>query len=89
MGRLQVKHHVMLMLVGPPFVLGLMYLFIALPGDPSFAKGITTHSRKGFAFLTLVLDYGTGFVLGIQLLNIRLFIDIHTKKEGCQHISWD
>ena len=80
MGRAPLKLHLMILFVGPPLLLGTFYFFIVLPGDPSFAKGITTNSRGGFAFLTFFANYGTSVILGGQLLNLRLFIDTYIRK---------
>lgn len=79
MGPAGIKLHLAILLVGPPLFLGAIYFFMILPGDPSFAKGVTTHSRSGFAFLTAALTYGTSAVLGGQLLNLRLFFDTYIR----------
>jgi len=81
LGRLEIKHHLMVLMVMPLLMLGSVYFFMALPGDPSFSKGITTHSRIGFAFFSFAAMYGTSAVLGGQLLNIRLFIDTYLRVE--------
>jgi hypothetical protein len=80
MGPAPIKLHLMILLVGLPFFLGVVYLFMVLPGDPSFANGMTTKSRGGFAFLTFAVNYCTSMVLGGQLLNVRLFSDTHLRK---------
>lgn len=82
LGPLTVRQHLLMTLAGPPFVLALIYAFISIPGDPSFAPGFTTHSRIGFAFVSVVLVYLTSLVLGGQLLAIRLFKDLHLRREG-------
>ena len=44
----------------PPFALGGLFVFFALPGDPSFASGLTTSSRGGYAFMgTSILLIGS------------------------------
>jgi hypothetical protein len=77
LGRLALKQHAMVFLVAPPLFLGAVYCFIAIPGDPSFGKGVTTHSRVGFSFLTLCLTYTTSAIMGAQILCLRLFIDTY------------
>jgi len=79
-GGMSVAQYLMSSVVGVPLILGCVYFFMALPGDPSFAKGVTTHSRIGFAFLTLAALYGASMVLGTQLLVLRLFIDTNFRK---------
>ncbi len=74
--------HFLTLFIAPPLFLGAIYLFVTLPGDPSFARGITTENRGGFALLTLFLLYSTTAVLGAQLSNLRLFIDICLKKKS-------
>jgi hypothetical protein len=39
------------LLIGPVFVIGGPLAFFALAGDPSFARGLTTNSRLGYAFM--------------------------------------
>lgn len=79
-GRAGIKLHLALLLVGPPLFLGATYVLMVLPGDPSFAKGMSTRSRGGFALLTFFATYCTSVVLGGQLLNLRLFVDTYFKK---------
>lgn len=79
-GGMRFRQYLLLSLVGVPLMLGGVYFFMALPGDPSFAKGMTTHSRVGFAFLTFSAMYGTSVALGGQLLILRLFIDTNFRK---------
>jgi hypothetical protein len=79
-GRLKVGQHLLILIVAPLFMLGIMYVLVALPGDPSFAKGATTHSRGGLAFMTFVATYMTSATFGGQLTNVRLFIDLYMKR---------
>ncbi len=79
-GRMPVRQHLLILLIGPPLFLGAIYVSVALPGDPSFALGFTTHNRSGFAILTLMGTYGTAMMLGAQVVNIRLFIDTYLKS---------
>ncbi|WP_140637421.1 hypothetical protein [Methylibium rhizosphaerae] len=81
LGRMPVKQHLMVLL-SPLLFLGSIYFFIAIPGDPSFGKGFTTHSRGGFAFLTACGLYPTTMGLGAQLANIRIFIDTYLKPRA-------
>lgn len=80
LGRLALKQHAIVALVAPPLFLGAVYFFIAIPGDPTFGKGFTTHSRTGFAVLTLCLTYTTSVILGGQVLCLRLFFDTYLRK---------
>jgi hypothetical protein len=79
-GPMEVKLHLLMLLVGPPLFLGAVYFFVALAGDPSFARGMTTNNRVGFGLLTFLASYCTSLVLGGQLLNIRLLVDMHIRK---------
>ena len=81
LGPLRVTQHLGFMFVGPPVMLLMVYAMVVLPGDPSFARGMTVNNRLGFAFLTLVANYSTGLVLGGQILNLRLLVDTHLKYQ--------
>lgn len=78
--QLDVKKLLLLIFVGSPFMLTMVYVMVALPGDPSWAKGFTTHRRGGLTFLCSVMLYGTSMILGAFPLSIRLFIDLHLKN---------
>jgi hypothetical protein len=80
LGALKVTQHLVLLLVGPPLFLVLLYFFVVLPGDPMFARGFTLRNRTGFAFLSFFASYTTALVLGVQILNLRLLIDTHFKR---------
>jgi hypothetical protein len=54
---------------------------VALSGDPSWAKGFTTHRRGGLAFICTIMLYSTSMIIGGLPLSIRLFIDLHLKEE--------
>jgi hypothetical protein len=82
LGPLKVGQHLALLLVGPPFVLLFLYALVVLPGDPSFARGMTANNRLGFAFLTFVANYITGLILGVQVLNLRLLVDTHLRPRS-------
>lgn len=51
-------------------------LAIGLPGDPSWATGLTTGHRGALAFMAGSLVYGGGMVLGGAPLMFRLLIDL-------------
>jgi hypothetical protein len=53
---------ILLMVGAPPFAVLLLYSFFVLPGDPGFAKRLTTASRGGYAFM------GTGTVTFASVL---------------------
>jgi|KBSMisStaDraftv2_1062788.scaffolds.fasta_scaffold377292_2 hypothetical protein len=50
---------------------------MAMPGDPSSAQGFTTSNRMGLALMTLGTTYGSSAILGAQIANLRLLIDLH------------
>ena len=55
----------------PLLALGTLFVFFALPGDPSFAKGLTSSGRGGYAFMgTCALGFGS---LGIGLWPLVIF----------------
>lgn len=81
LGRLTLKQHFM-QLLSVPLLLGGIYVLIAIPGDPSFALGFTTHSRVGLAFISFGFQYPGTMVLGAQLLMLRLFIDTYLRKKS-------
>ena len=82
LGRLSIKMHLGLLLVGPTFCLAIIYFLVGIPGDPSFAKGATTHSRFGLAFLSATVLYSTSLILGVQVLCVRLFFDTYIRKDN-------
>jgi len=53
-----------------------------LPGDPSWAKGFTTHRRGGFALLSAIMLYISSMGLGGWVLMIRLFVDLRLKRKS-------
>lgn len=63
--RMGAKRVLGLSVAFPVFALGCLFVFFSLPGDPSFAKGLTTNGRGGYAFMgTCALGFGS---LGIGL----------------------
>jgi hypothetical protein len=80
MGRIPLRTYALVSLVAPALFLAGGYVLISMPGDPSFAKGFTVHSRAGLAILTTVWLYLTSMVLGAQILYIRIFIDTYLKR---------
>jgi hypothetical protein len=79
LGPLTIKQHIFITAVGPPLFLGAVYVLVAVPGDPSWGHNFTTHSRAGFAFMSVGIAYCGSAVLGGQPLVIRLFIDQYLK----------
>ena len=77
LGRLDLKQH-FLVLLSPAIFLGAIAAMVMIPGDPSWAKGITTQHRGFYALLAALLPYLAALSLGSQLVNIRLFIDTHS-----------
>ena len=80
-GRLGLKQH-FLILLSPLIFIGAIAALVMLPGDPSWAQGTTTHRRGFYAFLAFILPWLTGFCLGAQIFNLRLFIDTYLKPQG-------
>lgn len=78
--QLNVKTHLFIIFFGIPIFLGATYFMVALPGDPSWAKGFTTNRRGGLAFLSCIMLWLTSAAVGAFPLSIRLFIDLHLKK---------
>jgi hypothetical protein len=79
-GRSKFKQH-LVVLLGPMVFTGAIAAMVILPGDPSWALGTTTHRRGYFyAFLAFFMPFVTGSVIGAQVLNVRLFIDLHLRK---------
>jgi hypothetical protein len=78
--QLDVKTHLFIIIFGIPIFLAATYFMVALPGDPSWAKGFTTHRRGGLAFFSAVGLYITSAAVGAFPVSIRLFIDLHLRK---------
>jgi hypothetical protein len=82
LGPLKFSQHASILFVGLPVFLAAMLVFMNLPGDPSFAKGLTTGGRVGFAVMTFLVSYTVSLVIGFQVANFRLFVDTHVKGEN-------
>lgn len=68
------------MTVGLPLTIGLTYVAIAIPGDPFFARGFTTHNNVGLAFMTTITTWCLVMAIAGQYANIRLFIHWHMRN---------
>lgn len=79
--QLDVQRHLVGIFFGIPLFFVFIYVMVALPGDPSWAKGFTTHRRGGLASLNCIMLYLASLVLGAFPISIRLFFDLHLKKE--------
>lgn len=75
------KQH-FLILLSPLVFIGAIAALIMLPGDPSWAQGTTTHRRGFYAFLAFILPWLAGCCFGVQIFNLRLFIDTYVKPQG-------
>ena len=60
--------------LGAPLFIGALAAMVMLPGDPSWARGYTTDRTLFYGFLAGFMPLVTGYVLGNQLLMLRLFI---------------
>ncbi len=81
MRRLDAKTHLFIIFFGVPIFLAAIYFMVALPGDPSWAKGFTTHRRWGLALLSALGSYLSSMAAGGFFLSVRLFVDLHLRKE--------
>jgi len=69
--------------LGPVITLGSLYVLLMMPGDPSFAEGLTTKSRIGLGLLSGVFGvWGCGLAFGGAPTLIRLFIDVYVRRGG-------
>lgn len=71
LGRVEWKQH----FIGAPLAFGAVAARVMLLGDPSWALGTTTHRRGFHAFLVFFMPLMSGYLVGGQVLNLRLFID--------------
>ncbi|MBA4329293.1 MAG: hypothetical protein C0428_13775 [Polaromonas sp.] len=78
--QLGLMKHLLIIFIAVPFFAAALYFMVALPGDPSWAKGFTTESRGGLAFLCSIMLYICSMAVGAWPLMVRLFIDLHIKK---------
>lgn len=78
--QLKVTTHLFIVFIGTPFILLMLYVMVGIGGDPSWAKGFTTHRRSGLAFLNGFMLWGMSMVFGGWPLMVRLFIDLHLRK---------
>lgn len=61
-------------IVGLVMSVGGLWAFVALPGDPSFAEGLTTRSRVGLGLLSSVLVWILGLLFGGAVSQLKLAI---------------
>jgi len=78
--RLDVKTHLFIIVISLPFTAVMLYVMVGVAGDPSWAKGFTTHNRVGLAMLGAGMLWGMSMLLGGWPLLIRTFIDLHMRK---------
>lgn len=74
------QKHLFVIFFATPFILAMLYVMVGISGDPSWAKGFTTHHRGGLAFLNGGMLWGMSMVFGGWPLMVRLFIDLHLRK---------
>jgi hypothetical protein len=61
----------------PLFALGGLFVFFALPGDPGFARNLTTGSRIGYAFMgTTVVAIGVCGIAYTPFVIVTLIFDV-------------
>lgn len=81
LGRLRFQDH-FVVFFGMFVMLGAMAVMVLVGGEVSWIKGAMTERRGLFFIFTAgVMPYVTGFVLGGQVLNFRLFVDTYQDKE--------
>lgn len=69
--------------LGPVITLGSLYALLMMPGDPSFAEGLTTKSRVGLGLLSGAFGvWGCGLAFGGAPALIRLFVDVYVRRGG-------
>lgn len=67
--------------LNPVITLGSLYVLLMMPGDPSFAEGLTTKSRVGLGLLSSAFGvWGCGLAFGGAPTLIRLFIDVYVRR---------
>jgi hypothetical protein len=79
--RLDAKTHLIHIFITTPFVLFMLYVMVGIAGDPSWANGFTTHHRGGLAFLSGSMLWLMSMALGSWPFLVRLFVDLHIRKE--------
>lgn len=71
---LPIRHLILLWLGVPILVCLCLISFFALPGDPSFANGLTSTSRGGYAFMgTIVVAFASGLTGFWPMLAVSIF----------------
>ncbi|MDM0015016.1 hypothetical protein QTH87_21400 [Variovorax sp. J22P168] len=61
--------------VGPPFMIAMLAVFVMIPGDVSWASGCTQERTLCYGFISFVVPFSAGVVLGGFPLIVRLFLD--------------
>ncbi len=79
---LTVQKHLFIIFIATPFICAMLYVMVGMAGDPSWAKGFTTHQRSGLAALSGLTIWLYSMVIGGWPLLVRLFIDLHLRKES-------
>jgi hypothetical protein len=77
---LTVPQQLMTIFVGIPVCLICVYVMVALPGDPSWGHGLTSRHRGGLAVMSALIVYLMSMALGAWPLMIRIFVDMHFRK---------
>jgi len=73
-------HRIFLILFSAPATALLIWILVGLPGDPSFAKGLTTDRRLGIALLNGFMAWGGSGVFATCPLQVWLLIDVFAGK---------
>jgi len=77
-----IRTHLFILIFNVPLFLGITYLLVLLPGDPSWAQGLTTNRRGGLAVMCSLSAYLTSMAIGGWPLSLRLFIDLHLRGKS-------
>lgn len=79
-GQPDLATHLLILFVAPPLFLGAVFIMVALPGDVSWAQGLTTGRRGGLAFMNALMLYLSSMAVGSWPFMVRLFVDLRLRK---------
>ena len=64
-----------MLLFGPLFAVCTYYISTAMPGDPSWASGLTTSSKVGFSLLKYSSDIVSSYLIGLYVSFTRFWFE--------------
>jgi hypothetical protein len=64
------KGSLLSVIFGPFLAIGSVYMFFAVPGDPSSAGGLTTHSRLGYSVMAIATIWVATGLIGFFPVNV-------------------